>query len=476
MLLTITAIHTPQSTIQSASDITFLLHKNPDKLHTLSLSFGKVHIFFTECMQKSCTAVLLLDIDTVGLVRKDKGNNDFALAQYVNDRPYVASSFMSVALNKAFRTLLSGRSKHRPELVNADISLEVTISLLPCDDGVVMLERLFNPLGYEIIAEQHKLNISFSDCKYSKYYTVTLKRTCPLREFLSHLYVLIPVLDNDKHYYISDDEVNKLLRFGDGWLGQHPEYEMIVTRYLKFRSISNAALNKLAEAQKSVRIIESGITGCDRLIERSETKESLREQRIQRVVATLKSCKAKRILDLGCGEGKLLEVLLHDKYFDDIVGCDVSIQALEKVHAKLHLETLPALIRQRIKLIQTALTYKDKRLLGYDAAAIIEVIEHLDLPKLHVFRRVVFGFIRPNIVIITTPNVEYNALITNLPADSLRHHDHRFEWTRQEFTEWAQEAARDFGYHVTFENIGEAHYQYGAPTQMGIFVQRDKVK
>jgi 3' terminal RNA ribose 2'-O-methyltransferase Hen1 len=208
VLLTITTTHQP------ATDIGYLLHKNPENLHTVALPFGKAHVFYPEATEDRCTAALLLDVDPVSLVRKNTPSGEgFALEQYVNDRPYVASSFMSVALNKVFGTLFSGTSKHRQELVDQPIHLEIKISVLPCRGGEKLLHSLFEPLGYEVQAAQHILDDQFPEWGESAYFTVTLKRTCPLREFLTHLYVLIPVLDNDKHYWIGDDEVEKLLKF-----------------------------------------------------------------------------------------------------------------------------------------------------------------------------------------------------------------------------------------------------------------------
>lgn len=455
-MLTITTTHQP------ATDIGFLLHKNPDHMHTISLSFGTAYVFYPEATIERCTAAFLVDIDPISLVRKGRGSHHFALAQYVNDRPYAASSFLSVALNKAFRTLLSGQCKQRPALVAQEIPLEVKIPVLPCRGGSQMLQKLFEPLGYEIEAKRHKLDEHFPNWGDSQYYSVTLKRICPLKEFLNHLYVLIPVLDNEKHYYIDQDEIEKLLRFGEGWLEKHPEKEMITRRYLQFRYIANEALAQLGD-QEDPPFVEV----------KQEVRIPLQEERMKIVAATLKAYKAKRVIDLGCGEGKLLTTLLDDEYFEEITGCDVSMQALQWASQKLRIDRLPSCKRRRISLMQTALTYRDKRLSGYDAASIVEVIEHLELPRLDSFRRVVFEFARPKLVLITTPNREYNVLFENLPAGKFRHSDHRFEWTREEFENWAHATAEEFGYNVCFEPIGSVHEKYGAPTQMGVFVKHD---
>ena len=468
MLLTITTTHQP------ATDIGYLLHKNPKNLHTVSLSFGTAHVFYPEATVERCTAALLLDVDPVALVRKNTPAGErFALDQYVNDRPYVASSFMSVALARVFGTLLSGKSKNRQELVQQPIPLEVRLPVLPCRGGEKLLRRLFAPLGYEVEAQRHLLDDHFSEWGDSPYFTVTLRRTCPLREFLMHLYVLIPVLDNEKHYWIGDDEIAKLLKFGAGWLATHPEKDLITSRYLKhFQSLVSAALARLGEEQPWVETDEAGAVVAPRE-EALEKNLRLNQERLAWVVATLKAHNAKRVVDLGCGEGRLLRMLLQDSFFEHITGCDVSARALEIARERLKIERLPTMQQQRLHLMQTALTYRDQRLAGYDAATLIEVIEHMDVPRLEAFQRVLFECARPALVIVTTPNAEYNALFANMPAGAFRHSDHRFEWTRQEFQEWATMVATRFAYAVTFAGIGTQHETLGTPTQAGIFIKND---
>jgi 3' terminal RNA ribose 2'-O-methyltransferase Hen1 len=467
VFLTITTTHKP------ATDIGYLLHKNPANLHTVSLSFGQAHVFYPEASAERCTAVLLLDVDPIALVRKNTRSEGFALRQYVNDRPYVASSFMSIALSRMFGTLFSGKSKHRQTLVDQPIPLEVNISVLPCRGGEEILRRLFAPLGYEIEASRYKLDATFTQWGESPYFTVTLRRNCSLKEFLTHLYVLLPVLDNDKHYWISDDEVGKLLKFGEGWLAIHPDKDLITKRYLKhFNSLVNEAMAHFSEEQPPIE--EEGSSEIavpqEALLEK---KLNLSQARIDWVIATLKFHHAKRVVDMGCGEGKLLKYLLQDPSFEQITGCDVSSHALKRAKEKLNIEKLPSFQQARIQLMQTALTYRDKRLAGFDAATLIEVIEHMDLPRLDAFKHVVFGSARPALVIITTPNAEYNILFETLPLGKLRHNDHRFEWTRQAFQDWSNKVAQQFNYSVEFENIGSHHEQYGSPTQAGIFIRHD---
>jgi 3' terminal RNA ribose 2'-O-methyltransferase Hen1 len=464
MLLTIT------NETQPATDLGYLLHKNPSRSKSFTLAFGNAHVFYPEASPQRCTVALLLDVDPIGLVRNRRGSSGegYALAQYVNDRPYVASSFLSVAIAKAFGTALSGRSKERQELVEKPISLEAKMAALPCRGGEPFLRKLFEPLGYEVTATHHSLDLKFPEWGASPYFSVSLQATVCLHDLLTHLYVLIPVLDDEKHYWVGDEEVEKLLRHGEGWLASHPDRELIARRYLRHqRSLVRDALRRLVdEDNPDPDRVEETHAAEEAEIER---RISLNEQRLGAVVAALKSGAAERVLDLGCGEGKLLRLLLEDKTFREIVGMDVSYRALEIAKERLHLDRLPAKQRERIHLIQGSLTYRDKRLSGFDAAAVVEVIEHLDPPRLAAFERVLFECARPANVILTTPNVEYNAKFENLPAGKYRHRDHRFEWTRQEFESWATQVAERYGYSVRFLGVGATDPVAGPPTQMGIF-------
>lgn len=460
MLLTISTTHRP------ATDLGHLLHKSPEHLQSFPLSFGQAHVFYPEATEERCTVALLLDVDPVGLIRR--GVRFARLDQYVNDRPYVASSFLSVAIARVFSTALAGKSKARPELVDRPLPLETRFPVLPSSGGEEVLRKLFEPLGYEMRAVNHPLDENFPEWGDSRYYTVVLKGDVRLRDLLAHLYVLVPVLDREKHYWVGEAEVEKLLRRGEGWLAGHPEREFIVNRYLKFyRSLTTEAFAKLLESEEP---------DPDRERETRESEEEaveepmrLNEKRLGAVVAVLRAANAKRVLDLGCGSGKLIRELMREPQFEQIVGVDISHRALEVAASRLRLERLAPKQRERVELFQTALTYRDTRLAGFDAAAAVEVIEHLDPPRLRSFGRVVFGEARPRAVVVTTPNHEYNVKFAGLPAGEFRHRDHRFEWTRAEFEDWAGETAGAFGYSVRFLPIGPEDEAVGAPTQMAIF-------
>jgi 3' terminal RNA ribose 2'-O-methyltransferase Hen1 len=464
MLLALTTTHVP------ATDLGYLLHKSPFRVHSSEQAFGKAHVFYPEVTPNRCTAALLLEIDPIGLVRNRRGPSGeaHALEEYVNDRPYAASSLLSVAIARTFGTAMTGRSKERQELADTALPLEARIFVLPCRGGETLLGRLFEPLGYEVEAMRHPLDKKFPEWGDSSYFTVTLKNTIRLRDLLTHLYVLIPVLDDDKHYWVGDAEVEKLLRHGEGWLRDHPERELITHRYLKHQKrLAREALGRLIGEEEPA---------ADEAVETHALEEeaiekpiSLAEQRIGAVMASLRSCGAKRVVDLGCGEGRLLRELLKDKVFSEIVGMDVSHRALEMASQKLRLEDLPRMQKERIRLIHGSLTYRDKRLSGFDAATVVEVIEHQDPPRLASFERVLFEFARPQTVVVTTPNVEFNVKFETLPAGKLRHKDHRFEWTRAEFQSWARTMAERFAYSVRFLPIGPEDPAVGSPTQMAIF-------
>lgn len=464
MLLKITTTHTP------ATDLSYLLHKHPAKLQSVELSQGNAHIFYPHADDNLCTVALLLDIDPIGLVRKsgESGPDSFGLDHYVNDRPYVASSFMSVAIAKAFSTAMNGKCEKRPELVEQVMPFDVTVSVIPASKGgEFLIRKLFEPLGYIVSLEQYILDANFPEWGQSKYFTLKLTGNLKLKELLSHLYVLIPVLDNEKHYWVSQHEVEKLLQKGEGWLKGHPEKEQIIKRYL--RNISGLAKNALARLMDDEPVTVSEDENESQL---DVVKEKLHDRRLRTVLDELVSVGAKTVVDLGCGEGKLLRMLLKEKQFEKILGVDVSYRTLEKAVDRLGYNEMAPKQKERISIMQGALTYRDKRLEGFEAAAIVEVIEHLDLNRLKAFQRVVFEFAKPNTVILTTPNREYNELFETMEAGAMRHTDHRFEWTRTEFETWAKAVAHENKYDVAFKPVGDVHEKVGAQTQMATFTLR----
>ncbi|MDZ4659943.1 MAG: 3' terminal RNA ribose 2'-O-methyltransferase Hen1 [Bythopirellula sp.] len=465
MLLTISTNRAP------ATDLGFLLHKHPDRCQSFELSFGKAHVFYPEATETRCTACLLLDVDPVGLVRGKGDWKDGMLDQYVNDRPYVASSFMSVAISQVFGSALAGRSKERAEIVDVPIPLTVCIDVLPVRGGEELLHRIFEPLGYVVNSQRHPLDDHFPDWGVSPFYNVQLEQTTTVAKLLQHLYVLIPVFDLRKHYFIGKDEVEKLFAKAGDWLADHPERELITRRYLaKQPWLARQALARLVAEESPGELDDEDIGDvADEAVPAKEREQTLHEQRLGAVLSAIRASGAQTVVDLGCGEGKLLRELLADKQFTNILGMDVSIRSLEIAHRRLKLDRLPSMQRDRIRLHHGALTYRDEMLAGFDAAAVVEVVEHLDPARLSAFERVVFQHARPRTVVLTTPNKEYNVMWETLPAGTMRHGDHRFEWTRTEFQDWANGVAKRFDYSVRFLPVGHEDANVGAPSQMAVF-------
>ncbi|MFF7788199.1 3' terminal RNA ribose 2'-O-methyltransferase Hen1 [Streptomyces sp. NPDC007991] len=476
MFLTITTTGTPE---HPATELGFLLHKHPEKAQAFSTSYGTAHVLYPEADDQRCTAALLLEVDAVALVRRGKGKGrggapDAALAQYVNDRPYAASSLLAVALSGVFSSAMKGVCNARPELPAAPRPLRIEVPALPARGGPALVRRLFEPLGWTVTAEPVPLDTAFPQWGDSRYVRLELEsadRT--LAEALRHLYVLLPVLDDAKHYWVSSDEVDKLLRAGEGWLPGHPEQKLITSRFLSRRwSLTRQATERL-ELVRLAEADDSAVEEIDNAVEaETETEERptpLAVQRREAITAALKASGAARVLDLGCGQGQLVQALLKDPAFTEIVGMDVSMRALTIASRRLKLDRMGERQAARVKLLQGSLAYTDKRLKGYDAAVLSEVIEHLDLPRLPALEYAVFGAARPRTVLVTTPNVEYNVRWESLPAGHVRHGDHRFEWTRAEFRAWARAVAERHGYEAEFIPVGPDDPEVGPPTQMAVF-------
>ncbi len=452
MYLSVATTHRP------AIDLGFLLHKHPERVHEVDLAFGKAIVFYPEATEARCEAALVLDVDPVGLVR-GKGRSEGLLDQYVNDRPYAASSFLAVALGRAFRTAMTGASRERPALAEANIPLEAMVTPLPARGGGERLVReLFEPLGWTVEVEP---------VEGASYVTLRLKGHARLKDLLNHLYVLIPVLDDDKHYWVGEDEVAKLMRRGEGWLDRHPSQELIVRRYLIHRrGLAREALARLApETREDDSEPEARPQGEEAL----ESPMRLNDERLRMVVDTLKASGASTIADLGCGEGKLLQRLVRERWVDSVVGVDAAARDLERASRRLKLDVAGGPPEGRVRLLHGSLTYRDARWESCDAAALVEVIEHLEPERLPALVKVVFGAARPATVVMSTPNADYNTLFPNLPAGALRHPDHRFEWTRSEFAAWCANVSRDHGYRFEIGGIGPVDTRLGSPTQMAVF-------
>ncbi len=469
MLLTITSTDAP------ATDLGYLLHKHPDRAQSFEESVGRAHVFYPEASDERCTAALLLEVDPVGLVRGRRfgGGDAFSLAQYVNDRPYAASSMLAVALSRVFKTAMTGRCTARPDLVDQQLSLHLHLPAVPCRGGADVADQLFAPLGWQVEAVPVPLDPHLPEWGDSHYVDLRLTGRQRLAAALNHLYVLLPVLDDAKHYWVSTDEVDKLMRAGEGWLQGHPFRDMITRRYLAHqRSLVSSATDRLAELDDTEPETLDNAATDEEASQPTAARVTLAQQRRQAVLAALRDAGASRVVDLGCGEGALVREMLADVSFAEVVGVDVSDRSLRLAERRIGFERLPDKQRERVRLLQSSLTYRDARLVGYDAAVLMEVIEHVDPPRLPALEHTVFSFAQPDTVVVTTPNAEYNATFSGLAAGEFRHRDHRFEWTRAQFQEWAERVAIRTGYDVALLPVGPEEPAVGSPTQMAVFRRR----
>lgn len=469
MHLVLTTTHTP------ATKLGYLLHKHPDRVQEFTLPFGRATVLYPEASESRCTMALVVEVDPVELVRGRQGAASGGMDQYVNDRPYSASSMLSVALGQVFGSALGGRCVGREALAATPLPLEAVVSAVPCRGGEALVRRLFEPLGYRVEVGSAPVDDQFPEWGEALHRRVALRGTARVADLLAHLYVLLPVLDGDKHYWVGEAEVEKLLRRGEGWLAAHPERELITARYLRRqRGLVRSALARLVtDEERDTGLLDEPEEGAGAeagdVDARAANPRTLDELRRAAVLAVVRAAGARSVLDLGCGEGRFLAAALDERQFERVVGVDVAHRALERAAERLDLERMPAARRARLALLHGSLVYRDARLSGFDAAVCIEVIEHLDPHRLEAFTQNLFYAIRPRTIVVTTPNREYNARYATLAHGALRHEDHRFEWTRAEFRAWAEPAALRAGYSARCESIGEADVEVGGATQMAVF-------
>ncbi|HEV2237608.1 MAG TPA: methyltransferase, partial [Ktedonobacterales bacterium] len=454
---------------------------------------------------------LLTEVDGIGLVRGPAAVA--GLDQYVNDRPYVANSLTSVALNVAFRTAMGGVCKALPERVAEPMRWDVMLPAVACDAGAESIAAIFAPLGYDVATERLPLDPTFPAWGPSDVYAVRLAGTQTVADLFNHLYVLLPVLDNAKHYYVTESETEKLLAHGGAWLAAHPARALIARRYLRYkRPLITSALGRLRDTDApdapgdeaelaAVAIAEPGEPNAASAAAAEAAPASaagdgdapataepdasavptggardpgLHAQRLAAVMAAVRDSGATSLADVGCGEGRLLALALAEPGLTRILGLAVSTRALALAARRLRLDPLPPAKRARLAIAQGSVLYRDRRLEGFDALALVEVIEHLDAPRLGAMERVIFEHARPRRVILTTPNREYNTVWASLAEGAFRHEDHRFEWTRAECQAWADRVAAIYGYTARRSEVGPSDAALGAPSQMVVLDRADQ--
>lgn len=469
VIITISTTHSP------ATDLGYLLHKHPDRVQQFPVSHGTAHVFYPEATPERCTAALLLEVDASALARSAKGDapTDFTLGQYVNDRPYAASSLLAVAMKRVFSTAFAGVLASNQALADRALPLEIHIPAMPCGGGPTLATAMFSPLGWQVDARAVKLDPEFPDWGDSRFVDLTLRGELRLADALSQIYVLLPALDSARHYWVGPDDIDKLVRHGAGWLADHPLRDDITRRYLVHqRSLVNQALDRLVELggeDPDAVVADAPVTE-----ELPAPRQRLAHVRRDAIMAELRSLGVASVADVGCGEGELLRPLLDDGAFTRVVGTDVSVNVLGRAARRLKLDRRAERQAARLELFQSSVTYRDERLYGLEAIVLMEVIEHLDWDRLPALEAAIFAHARPRHVLVSTPNREYNTLYEWLEPGAMRHSDHRWELDRTEFAAWAASVAAARGYGVRYVGIGEEDAERGHPTQMAVFSREEQ--
>ncbi|QDT17673.1 3' terminal RNA ribose 2'-O-methyltransferase Hen1 [Alienimonas californiensis] len=464
------------TTAPRAADLGFLLQKHPERTFRRELSVGVATVFYPEATDERCEVCLLLEPDPVKLAREAMKHGGSGggpnSGGYADAKPYLAGSLLSVAIGRCFNSALGGRAKDRVERLTEDWPLTITLPALACRGGPEAVRAAWEPLGYDCDVAALPLDPERPTWGDAAVCRVTLTGAQPIPAVLNHLAVLLPALEGDRHHYVGDAEVEKLLRRGGEWLATHPHRDRLVAFSLKRRgSLVADALEQLDELAESAAPTAAEAPAAPPAAD-SPRGPRLHEQRLDAIVGVLtESARGiASVADLGCGEGKLLRRLIDEPRFDRLIGMDVSAPLLARTADRLHLDRSG--LRDRVALIQGSLTLRDDRLSGFDAAVLCEVIEHLDPHRLDAVAASVFGCAAPGTVVLTTPNREYNAAWETLPAGAFRHGDHRFEWTRAEFAAWTDAVAARYRYAVERRPLGEDHPELGPPSQLAIFTRQ----
>ncbi len=433
--------------------VSYLIAKNPNNVYERNEKGFKVRLVYSIFNKEEVQFVIYVKPDPIDLVRNSSDLLD--ITHYINDREFAVSSLFITAIRKALGTALNGKpDEEYQKWVEHPFDIEVAFGPVATDLRDQDVADLFEPIGYQVEIERGESTIrTRSSARFVK---VSGRQT--VQNALKHVSILIPVIDNYKHYFLDEREVEKLERYGEGWLENHPLKQLIVKRALRF----NALISQSKYYEKKQHYPKQAESPKIRL-------NDLRYEAILNVIQTLSQ--KDTIVDLGAGEGRLSVQLGFLEGVKEILSIEPSnksrlkaIERFEQVKVKegyVEPQSLPG-----------SLFYFDSRLQNKDIIILCEVIEHINedrLPK--IFETILHDY-RPKTLIVTTPNQEYNVLYEM--DDEMRHDDHRFEWTRAEFAQHVEGWAVSYPYQVTIRGIGEEHPIHGHPTQMAIFRREDE--
>lgn len=467
---------------EHAPDLGFVLYKHPGRFFEKSASKGRVTGGFTENREDFAEFTLAVEIDPVERVRGV--NWDRGIASYVEPMPFLAASHMSQALSQALGSAMNGVLGSKDPVIDTRVKaagvkpwpLTIKVGAVRCSP--YMIESLFSELGWSVEIESHNLDVpGVSEDDDRPLHVFTLKGEATVSDALTQLYVLLPVLDPSRHYFYDESEARKLFEKGGDWLKGHSSRDLIISRYLsKSKELRGYARQLFGNFQEKKDL--------DELI--AETEELMRDwddpddtsphqQRHSQIIRDVVSWGARSVIDLGCGEGRLLERLVRIAPDMRVVGIEPSAREIER--ARKRLSNNPGKnLDPRVEFVHGSAMYGDERFKDFDAAILSEVIEHVDEDRLSLLARSVFGIMAPRRVVITTPNGDYNRVFGLRPGE-FRHADHRFEWTLAECQAWVVGVTAAYPYEAEITPVGgrnaDADEGHGEVSHYIVFTKKD---
>lgn len=442
-----------QLTIQASGDnvkaISYLLSKNPDNLYERNHKGHLVRLFYSKFTEEEVEVTIFVTPDPIELLQNR--SNSYDITHYINDREFAVSSIFTSFVRSALGTALNGQPKEEYlKWVSYRFPFKFQFGPVASTFSDLQIKDLFEPIGYEVSISRPEIDYAIDLKEKSSARMITLSANQTLQDALRHLFVLIPVIDDYKHYFIDEKEIEKLQRYGEGWLEEHPKRDSIYRQALRFKEIYSQVERPSSQEQT----------------DEEAKKVRLNDLRYGKIVEKAEIMRPKSIVDFGSGEGKLSLRLGFLEGVKEILAVEPS--EIENLKAKRRFEKVkdqPNFVEPET--LWGSLFYFDERLKGKDLIILCEVIEHIDEYRLPKAMDMILHQYTPESLIITTPNKEYNVVYDM--EENYRHSDHRFEWTRQEFREWCHARNHQNLYELEFLGIGQEHLSQGFPTQMCVF-------
>ncbi|MNM55135.1 RNA repair, ligase-Pnkp-associating, region of Hen1 [compost metagenome] len=442
---------------ENVEKISYFLGKNPINPYIKETKYGTIEVKFIEYKSNFVDVYIVFRSKGLEMVKESEFKG---LEHYINDREFSISTIFLSNVKNSIGHVLS----YDYDEIDTNFDFSLTLGPISTKLPNEAILELFEPLGYDTEIKEIQLDYDFK-IESSGVYEITLNKTCNIVSLFRHIYVLIPVIDNYKHHFISKDEVDKLLRLGDGWLATHPKNEFISKRYVGYReSLFKTVITSL-ENEKEVE--ESKIE------EQKEEKVGLGKLRYLEFAKQVENLGVTEVVDMGAGEGRLIELLAKNKNLNQLIACEPTLTGRQRMYARIDKLDRKKLLSIKPQVIQSSLFYKDYRLVNKECIVLCEVIEHINADRIDNVMDIILNYNKPKHFIISTPNFEYNVLYETMKT-KFRHGDHRFEMTRKEFKEFIDKHAERCGYDVEYVGIGESHEQYGYATQMAVMKRKDE--